>query len=97
MAGLYALWLVLRNVIGKISKFKVCAICATVVSTWVGLIVLKLIGYAINPIIIAILMGESITGFMYMLERTKNKKLLLMKPLVIFLGTLFAYIIITGV
>ena len=101
MIGLYAIWIVLDKIIKNVFNFKICAICATVVSTWGGLLALKLLGYAINQIIIAILMGQSIAGFMYFLERraasTKNKKLLLMKPLVILFGTLIVYLIISGV
>lgn len=101
MVGIYIAWLVLKDLINKIFKFKICAICATVVSTWIGLLILKLIGYNINQIILAVLMGQSVTGFMYLLERraksTKNKRLLLMKPLVILFGTLIAYLVISGV
>src|SRR3989344_4558454 len=87
MVGIYAIWLVLRNLITRVFKFKICAICATVVTTWLGLLMLKLIGFNISQLAIAILMGQSIAGFMYFLERraesTKNKSLRLMKPLVI--------------
>ena len=101
MVGVYAVWLVLRNLIDRVFKFKICAICATVVSTWIGLLLLKLIGFDVSQIIIAVLMGQSVAGFMYFLERraesTKNKKLLLIKTLVILFGTLIVYWIISGV
>ncbi len=101
MVGFYFTWLVISNLINRILKFKICAICATVVSTWLGLLVMKLIGYDIPQSIVAILMGGSVVGFMYFLERraeaTKNKKLLLLKPLVILFGVLIAYWILSGV
>ena len=101
MIGIYAIWLILSNLINKIFKFKICAICATVVTTWLGLLILKLIGFNISQLVIAILMGQSIAGFMYFLERraesTKNKSLRLMKPLVILFGTLIVYWILAGV
>ena len=101
MIGIYAIWIVLGKVIKNVFNFKICAICATVVSTWGGLLALKLAGYAINQIIIAALMGQSVAGFMYFLERragsTRNKKLLLMKPFVILFGTLAVYLILSGV
>ncbi|MBI2545533.1 MAG: hypothetical protein HYW22_03000 [Candidatus Aenigmarchaeota archaeon] len=100
MVGIYATWIFLSKVIKNVFDFKICAICATVVSTWGVLLTLKLAGYAVNQIIIAVLMGESVAGFMYLLERraesTKNKKLLLMKPLVILFGTLVVYLILSG-
>ena len=83
MIGIYTTWMVLSNFIDKFLKFKTCAICTTVVSTWVGLLILKLLGFNIPQTIVAILMGGSVVGFMYFLERraksTNNKKLLLMK------------------
>ncbi|MBU5537386.1 MAG: hypothetical protein QW818_02290 [Candidatus Aenigmatarchaeota archaeon] len=101
MVGIYFTWLVLRNLIKRIFKFEICAICATIVSTWSGLLVMKLIGYAIPQSIVAILMGGSVVGFMYFLERrvktTENKNLLLIKPLVILFGVLIVYLILSGV
>ena len=101
MVGTYFMWLVVSNLVSKILKFKICAICATVVSAWIGLLVLKLMGVVVNQIIIAVLMGQSVVGFMHFLERmaqtTNNSKLLLMKPVVIIVGTLVAYWIISGV
>ncbi len=101
MVGVYAIWLILSDLINKIFKFKICAVCATVVTTWLGLLILKLIGFNISQLVIAILMGQSIAGFMYFLEKraglTKNKSLRLMKPLVILFGTLIVYWILAGV
>ncbi|MBI2547298.1 MAG: hypothetical protein HYW23_02520 [Candidatus Aenigmarchaeota archaeon] len=101
MIGVYFAWLVLNNLIKKAFEFKICAICATVVSTWSGLLILKLFGYTIDLIIVAVLMGQSVAGFMYFIERradsTKNKRLLLVKPLVILFGTLIVYLVLSGV
>lgn len=62
---------------------------------------MKLLGYTVPQNIVAILMGGSVVGFMYFLERsaevTKNKRLLLMKPLVILFGVLIVYLILSGV
>lgn len=98
MAVIYFIWLFIGELTRKIFKFKFCAICATIVSTWAILLVLKLNEFAIDKTILAILMGQSITGAVYFLERKRSKKrLLLMKPLIILLGTLIVYWIVSGV
>ncbi len=101
MTGIYFTFLALGGVINKTFKFKICAICATVVSTWSVLLVMKLIGYTVNQVVLAILMGQSMVGIMYFLEKrarsTDNDKLRLLKPFVIIFGTLVVYWIISGV
>lgn len=101
MVGLYVIWIALGNLINRLFKFKICAICATVVSTWVALLIMKLSGVNIPQVILSILMGQSIVGFMYLLERrassTNNNRLRLMKPAVVIFGTLAVYLVINGV
>ena len=48
--------------------FKVCAICVAVSLTWFILLGLWLFGYEVSPLFVGVLMGMSITGFMYRLE-----------------------------
>jgi len=100
MIGLFFLWLPLKNILYKMFKFKICAVCAMVSSTWALLLTLTLLGYKIPVIIIAILMGQSIAGFMYIVEKKISKKddyLQILKPAIIILGTLFVYMILTFV
>jgi len=97
LALIFFLFLViaLLNIsIEKIFRKKICAICAAVSLTWMALLLAKFFGYAVDDIIIAILMGESITGIMYLFEdyaNRKNKKLIILKVLIILLGTLIVY------
>ena len=96
-----ALFLLFALIITPIikNKFnkKVCAICAAVSLTWLGLLIAKYFGYAIDTLIIAILMGESITGIMYLFENyaeKKDKRLLPLKAVIILMGTLVVYLIL---
>jgi len=96
--ALFLIFALLVNPIStKLFRRKICAICAAVSLTWLSLFVLKYLGYAIDILIIAILMGESITGIMYLFEdyvEKKNKKLLPLKILIILLGTLLVYLLL---
>jgi hypothetical protein len=96
MVGLYVFWLIVKKPISRFIKLKICAICATVTSTWLFLWILKFLGYEIPFLILGILMGESLTGLMYYLEKRakKQKHILLLRPVVIFLGTLVIYLLI---
>ena len=76
---------------------KLCAICAAVSLTWIGLLIAKYLGYSIDALILAILMGESVTGIMYLFEgyaEKKNRKFLPLKALIILLGTLLVYLVL---
>lgn len=95
---LYFLLAFLSKTIKKIVGKKICAICAAVSLTWLGLLFLWLAGLNIDPLIIAILMGQSIVGIMYKAEeyfkQKKLKKFWLVRILIITLGTLFVYLLL---
>ena len=81
----------IKRIVGR----KVCAICAAVSLTWISLLILKLLGFNIDILIIAILMGQSVVGLMSELEKIFKKKELkkfwLVRVLIIAGGTLFVY------
>lgn len=58
------IWLV-----NRILPFEICPICAGVFGTWFGLLVAQVIGYNIDMIIPAILMGGSVVGMAYQIEK----------------------------
>ncbi|MEX0689815.1 MAG: hypothetical protein WD095_00035, partial [Candidatus Paceibacterota bacterium] len=62
---LFGSFLVLRSLF----SVKVCALCASVFATWLFLLGYLYLGNGVDPSIIAILMGGSIVGFMYLLEK----------------------------
>jgi len=89
----------IRNLLKEKLNIKVCAICAAVSLTWIALLVLRFLGYNVSDLIIGILMGQSVTGIMYLFENTaKNKgkkNLLWFKVFIILLGTLFVYYVVS--
>ncbi len=101
MLGIYFALLFSSMAAKKYFKINFCVICGTVVTTWIVLFILKFINFTIDPIIPAILMGESVVGAMYALERYaqghNNEKLLLLKPVMIIAGTGIIYLVITNV
>ncbi|MBS3149463.1 hypothetical protein J4455_02095 [Candidatus Woesearchaeota archaeon] len=93
---LFFIFALIKDFIYKVTKIKVCAICAAVSLTWIFLIILSLIGYNIDKLIIGILMGQSIVGIMYYLEKKLKNKLFLSlsKLFTIVIGTLIVYSIL---
>lgn len=50
-------------------NLKICALCGAVFSTWIVLLVMFYVGIFNNPVLLGILMGGSVVGTMYLLER----------------------------
>lgn len=80
--------LVLTGVVRFIDKmlgWRVCAICAGVSGTWLWMIGAWWLGYSIDPIVPAVLMGGSVVGAAYQLENklTERRSPLLWKTLFI--------------
>ncbi|MDP3880770.1 MAG: hypothetical protein Q8Q32_01125 [bacterium] len=70
IAVLFLLFLLLRAVF----SLKVCAICAAVSGSWIVLLLLFYFGFGVDAVLIAILLGGSIVGLMYLLEGTLAKQ-----------------------
>lgn len=66
----FALTGILRAIVRK----RVCAVCAAVSFTWIGLLAGYLAGRNIDPIVLALLMGGSVVGFMYTMQGVFEKK-----------------------
>ncbi len=73
--------------------FPVCPICAGVSGTWLWMLVLKLLGYPIDVVILAMLLGGSVVGIAYQIDKRlpNNNLSLLWKVLFIPLGFVAAY------
>jgi hypothetical protein len=53
----------------KIWKIKICPICVVVSGTWILLLILRYFGQPIDLTLIALLMGGSVVGIAYTLEK----------------------------
>ncbi|MDO8561693.1 MAG: hypothetical protein Q7S05_02600 [bacterium] len=84
----------------RILPLKVCPICAGVFITWVWLLGAHFLGYPVDLTVPALLMGGSVVGIAYSLEkRSLNisaERLLLWKVLFIPAGFIAAYSILEG-
>ena len=82
---------------GGVLPFKVCPICAGVSGTWLWMLVLSFLGYEIDLVVVAMLMGGSVIGIAYQLEKKlpAGKSALLWKVLFIPVGFVVAYSAIT--
>src|SRR3989344_5708336 len=49
--------------------FKICPICAGVSGTWLWMLAVKFLGYEIDMIVPAMLMGGSVVGIAYQIEK----------------------------
>ena len=80
----------------RILPFRVCPICAGVLGTWVGLIIVYLSGHTIDLAVPALLMGGSVVGIVYQFEKKlpEGKSPLLFKTFLIPAGFIAAYSIL---
>ncbi len=98
IAVLFVLFALVKSRIKKIAKYDLCAICAAVSITWIATIIIALLGYKIDKVLLAVLMGQSIAGMMYLLEeKFKTKRSYLIKLGTIIGGTIIAYYVIQNI
>lgn len=55
-------------------RIKFCLICVLVSATWIGLLIVRGLGYAVDSALIAMLMGGSVVGLTYALGKRLNEK-----------------------
>ena len=72
-AAIIALFVVLLG-FKSITKSRFCVICASISLTWIGLVILSWMDLFDNPVLVAILMGQSVVGIYYLLERRMPEK-----------------------
>ena len=77
--------------------FRVCPICAGVAGTWLWLVAAHALGYQIDLVVPALLMGGSVVGATYQLEKKlpSGRPALLWKTLCIPAGFIGAYGLLT--
>ncbi|MFQ6004377.1 MAG: hypothetical protein ACE5OQ_02645 [Woeseia sp.] len=59
----------------SVTKWKFCVICTSVSATWMALLASYWLGMFHQPVIIAVLMGQSIVGLYYLVENRTNEGL----------------------
>lgn len=80
IVGLFTAFLIMKSV----TRWKFCVICTSVSTTWIALLLLHWLGKFDQPLIIAVLMGQSIVGLYYFLEdRTKEQFHIFRLPLLL--------------
>lgn len=97
---LFVCFALLKKSVDRLFKIKLCALCASVATTWLAMLLLKSMGFTIDMTLLAILMGESITGIFYRMTyklKRKPKHHPLIGLLIILLGTTIVYGILEGV
>jgi uncharacterized membrane protein HdeD (DUF308 family) len=75
ITAMFGLWLSVKN----FTKLKICAICLAVSTIWVGLFVAYRIGKVDDPVLLALLMGQSIAGIYYFWEKRASKEWLIFR------------------
>lgn len=82
--------------INKLTPLKVCPICAGVAGTWLWQLGAKFLGYEINLLILAMLIGGSVVGIAYQLEKRlqPNRSPLVWKTLFVPIGFVATYSLI---
>lgn len=88
----FAILLALKGV----SKLRFCVMCLSVACVWIGLLLVYWFARAVDPVLLALLMGQSITGLSYFVEnRIEERWLVFRLPFVLTL-TLAFYSAISG-
>lgn len=91
ISGLFVILLLAKAVLKK----SFCVICGSVCGTWIGGYILWRLGLWNNPILLALLMGQSITGIYYLWERKVRERYHVFRlPFLLSLTALFAFLIL---
>ncbi len=93
ITALFFLFLAIKNIF---NFKKLCAVCSSVFLAWLFLLILFYLGWLENQIAISILLGMSITGIYYLVEKNVDKKLTIFRLPFILTLIAFGYFIITS-
>ncbi len=89
-----------KRMLNNLLPVPICALCISVAGTWLWMLLLKIFGYSINIPLLAILMGESVTGILYRgvyVVKPKFRITAQLSLLFVLFGTTLVYFLITGV
>lgn len=89
--ALFALLMVIKTVWLR----RLCVICGAVSLTWLILLGLSWLGLFHNPVLLALLMGESVTGVYYLIEKRVPANLFVFRLPFLLTLTVLAYSLIS--
>jgi hypothetical protein len=95
--GAIILLFVVLLAIKKITQLRFCVICASISLIWMSLLVLQRLGLFDNLVLIAVLMGGSIVGIYYWLEKKVREQLHLFRLPVLLSLMFLAYVLLGAV
>lgn len=84
---LFFIFLLIKEIIKK----EFCVLCASIFTTWIFFFILYLIGIFKEPIILALLAGQSVLGIFYLTESKVKQELKLFRLPFIMTLTIFGY------
>lgn len=76
------------------SGLRFCVLCASLAGTWLVLLVLYRAGMYGNTLLLALLMGQSVTGLHYLLEKRVPESLLVFRLPFVLTLTALAYLLL---
>ncbi len=76
----------------SLTQWKFCVICVSVSATWLALLALYWLGLFNQPVIIAVLMGQTIVGLYYFLEKRTAEALHIFRLPLLLTLTLAAFV-----
>ncbi|MBI5389645.1 hypothetical protein HZB01_04685 [Candidatus Woesearchaeota archaeon] len=97
ITGMFLMLLLVKELLPAEIKQRFCVLCSSVFVVWVALLILLRIGFFQNPILIALLIGQTTIGLFYLIEHAlenKYKRYLLFRLPIYLTLTLIAYLII---
>jgi hypothetical protein len=90
---LFFILLILKSFFLK--EKKICTICASMSLTWIILLALSVWGKFFNPVLVALLLGQTVVGIFYVMERKVREELTLFRLPFLLTLTYLAYGAIT--
>jgi len=92
---LFFILLGIKEFFNKELKEKFCVLCASIVLTWITLLVLNFLDFFHDKILIALLMGESTLGIFYLIESKFRKEMKIFRlPLILSLISIVYFILV---
>lgn len=79
ISALFFVLLVVKSVVQKVFKKDFCVICASISLTWLSLLILYKLSLFKNGLVIALLIGCSVVGIFYAVEKKVSEKFKLFK------------------